>query len=337
MKVKRNLPHNIIEDDINLFKHELEVNIDNPKIDYLKNVYIRNNKFYRFNRFEFKSKLWKMNAYSSKVKTKVFLKNFSFLNLFKKSDCDIIENGVWVTDEKSNMYFHWMLDTQQRLELFKNNITNNNSIQLLIPESLYKSPFVKMTVKIYDIEIKLIKEDTTYKISNLIIPNHLAKSGNYNPTIINLIRSRYLDYLSSLMHDIKPSRKVWITRQNSRIRKIKNFDEIEDILIKNNFEIHDFDNTDYLEQLKIVSEAEVIGSLHGGGLSNMLLMKSGKKIIEIKAQNDDKNNCYFSLASALNLSYYYFLASVEDMDFKFYLSDYHVDKNLFNKFLKTII
>ena len=63
MKVKRTLPINIIENDIDLFKHELDVKIGNPKIDSLKNIYIRKNKFYRFNLFEYKSKLWKMNTY----------------------------------------------------------------------------------------------------------------------------------------------------------------------------------------------------------------------------------------------------------------------------------
>ena len=337
MKVKRTLPININENDIDLFKHELDVKIGNPKIDSLKNIYIRKNKFYRFNLFEYKSKLWKMNTYKFSVKIKVFIKNLLFKNFFKKVDYEVIENGVWVLDEKSGMYFHWMLDSLQRLELFKITINNNNSIKLLVPESIYDSPFVKMSVDIYNIEIKILKEDITYKVSNLIVPNHLAKSGNYNPKITNLIRKRYLDYLSAISPNVKSSKKIWITRQNSRIRKIKNFDEIKDILIQNNFDIHDFDKTEYLDQLKIVSNADVIGSVHGAGLSNMLLMTSGKKVIEVKAQNDNQNNCYFSLASALDLSYYYFLASVDKMDHNFYLSDYHLDKNKFKSFLKQIL
>ena len=337
MKVKRTLPININENDIDLFKHELDVKIGNPKIDSLKNIYIRKNKFYRFNLFEYKSKLWKMNTYKFSVKIKVFMKNLLFKNFFKKVDYEVIENGIWVLDEKSSMYFHWMLDSLQRLELFKITINNNNSIKLLVPESIYDSPFVKMSVDVYNIEIKILKEDITYKVSNLIVPNHLAKSGNYNPKIINLIRKRYLDYLSAISPNVKSSKKIWITRQNSRIRKIKNFDEIKDILIQNNFDIYDFDKTEYLDQLKIVSNADVIGSVHGAGLSNMLLMTSGKKVIEVKAQNDNQNNCYFSLASALDLSYYYFLASVDNMDHNFYLSDYHLDKNKFKSFLKKIL
>ena len=75
MQVKRTLPINFIENDRDLFNHELEIKIGNPKIHSLKNVYIRKNKFYRFNLFEFKSQLWKMGAYTFSVKIKVFIKN----------------------------------------------------------------------------------------------------------------------------------------------------------------------------------------------------------------------------------------------------------------------
>lgn len=336
MQVKRTLPINFIENDRDLFNHELEIKIGNPKIHSLKNVYIRKNKFYRFNLFEFKSQLWKMGAYTFSVKIKVFIKNLLFKNFSKKVDYEIIENGLWVIDDKSSMYFHWMLDSLQRLELFKITINNNNSIKLLLPESFYDSPFVKMSLDIYNIETKILKKDVTYKVSNLIVPNHLANSGNFNPKITNLIRKRYLDYLSSLSPNVKSSKKIWITRQNARFRKITNFDEIKDILIQNNFDIHDFDKTEYLDQLKIVSNAEVIGGIHGAGLSNMLLMTSGKKVIEVRAQNDNHDNCYFSLASALDLSYYYFLASVDNIDGNYHSSDYHLDKNKFMNFLKKI-
>ena len=36
-------------------------------------------------------------------------------------------------------------------------------------------------------------------------------------------------------------KKIWISRQNSRIRKIKNYHEVEKILKSNGFNIVDFD------------------------------------------------------------------------------------------------
>jgi capsular polysaccharide biosynthesis protein len=47
--------------------------------------------------------------------------------------------------------------------------------------------------------------------------------------------------------------------------------------------------------------------LHGAGLTNMLFMREGGKVLELRNQNDAHNNCYFSLASELNLDYFYLL------------------------------
>jgi capsular polysaccharide biosynthesis protein len=46
-------------------------------------------------------------------------------------------------------------------------------------------------------------------------------------------------------------------------------------------------------------------SLHGAGLSNMLFMKQGSIVLELRMKGDQQNLCYYSLASALSINYYY--------------------------------
>ena len=168
----------------------------------------------------------------------------------------------------------------------------------------------------------------------MFIPYHLANSGNYNPTIINKIRDRY-KYNFITNKDSKSSKKIWISRQNARIRKISNFSEIEKVLIKHNFEIFEFENVkDFSAQASLINQASILGGIIGAGFSNMIFLNEGSKVIEVRGENDNHNNAYFSLSSALNLDYYFVPAVVENNDF--YNNDYYVDSIKLEELLKTL-
>ena len=62
-------------------------------------------------------------------------------------------------------------------------------------------------------------------------------------------------------------------------------------------------------------------------------MKKKSKVIEIRSDGDDSNNCFFSLASDMEHDYFYFLANPTNNNF--YETDLHVDAVLFDNFLKN--
>ena len=132
----------------------------------------------------------------------------------------------------------------------------------------------------------------------------------------------------------KQFKKIWISRQNAPKRKISNFDIIKPILINNGFEILEYENLTLEMQISISNNCKVLGGIHGAGLTNMLFMNKGCTLIEVRAEGDAKNNCFFSLASDLEMKYYYFLAHPIDSDF--YSGDYEVDSDSFNKFLNSL-
>ncbi len=55
-------------------------------------------------------------------------------------------------------------------------------------------------------------------------------------------------------------------------------------------------------------------ALHGAGLTNMLFMNANTKILEIRNEEDKHNNCYFSLASDLDIDYYYLLSKGDSIE-----------------------
>jgi hypothetical protein len=69
-----------------------------------------------------------------------------------------------------------------------------------------------------------------------------------------------------------------------------------------------------VQQVKIASAARYLISNHGAGLTNMLFMRPGGSVLELRHNTDRINNCYFTLASALNHRYFYQTCAPENRD-----------------------
>ncbi len=72
-----------------------------------------------------------------------------------------------------------------------------------------------------------------------------------------------------------------------------------------------------------MSETKILVGFHGAGLTNMLFMQPGGKVLEIRPDGTPVNNCFFTQANALNHHYYYVLSNPIDGDT--HLSDFTVD------------
>lgn len=68
----------------------------------------------------------------------------------------------------------------------------------------------------------------------------------------------------------------------------------------------------------------------------MLFMPDGTKVIEFRKKNDDHNNCYFSLASALNLKYYYMLCEPVNETEDAYTANIKVQPNRLQQLIEEV-
>lgn len=93
----------------------------------------------------------------------------------------------------------------------------------------------------------------------------------------------------------------------------------------------------FKEQVALFSETSILLSNHGAGLTNMLFMPAGSNVIELRKKNDDHNNCYFSLASALNLKYYYQQCEPLNKDEDAYTANLIVEPSELSFLLKEVI
>jgi capsular polysaccharide biosynthesis protein len=91
-----------------------------------------------------------------------------------------------------------------------------------------------------------------------------------------------------------------------------NEDEVGAALKDYGFRSIRFEDYSFAEQVQIASKARFLVSNHGAGLTNMLFIASGSSVLELRKREDSHNNCYFPLASALDLHYFYQLCDPLD-------------------------
>ena len=208
-----------------------------------------------------------------------------------------IPEGLWISDNWSYGYFHWLNDCLPRLIMAKQKIKDD--VPLLLPERLGRFSFVIDSLELLGIHYMLMPTLSKVQVKRLWLPAQLAHSGNYYAESLHILRSHLP------LRREKGSRRIYISRQRSQRRRILNSLEVEVLLTEFGFEMIHMEDLTFREQLELTNQSDIVCGVHGAGLANILFAPAGTKVMEIRRAGDDWNNCYFSLASELNLPYFY--------------------------------
>ncbi len=292
----RNMPRNIVDGDIFLFQNELKKSFNQTYALLVKNITLFGLNLNKFNNIFSFTKFTKMKEYKFINKIKLFLKEClknKPNNKFKQK----IDRGSWIIDEKSFHYFHWICDSLPRMIQIRN---YTDSYPVLIPDSFMKYDYIMSSLNKLKINYLIYEHDQKYKINELLISSHVADSGNYKKENITELAKSF-----KTEQNMKNLKKIWVSREKSKHRKIVNEVNIKDILLKYNYEIFYPEDHDYLDQISLFSNAKVVAGLHGGGLTNIIYAPRDTILLEVRRESDDLNNCYFTLASELDMKYFY--------------------------------
>ena len=297
----RSLPKNFEEKDLHLFANDLVMVILVPQLNHLSNLIID----YNGNCFNlFSSVACNKLSISKEAKTRsalCILKDFCKVCFRRKTI--YVNNAGWVCDLWSQNYFHWFFDTLPKLIIMEMSFPNYS---ILIPENLYENEFIQQSILHFKLKFVILPSFNLVKAKHYIGVPNLSPSGNYIPMVISLLREKF-----SISCE-KPFRKIFVIREPHLKREIVNINEVNSILKKYSFEILSLNKIKLQEQIKIFSETSLFIAVHGAALTNMLFMPKKSSVMELRRKDDASNNCYFSLASALEIPYYYQLCEVDN-------------------------
>ena len=297
---RRRLPVNLRQDDRALFGNELERELPPAELLELRGVRVSADGFlYKGLKilpesfaFPFLYERWKTRSV-----VKLLVTNYLLRRRRKVGG-----RALWITDEWGGGYFHWLADSLTRLYTIREEA---RAMTLLLPHLHASLGFVMPSLAPFGIrDVRFVGADETLVCERLVVPMHTAPSGHYDEEILGGVRRILLGAYGARDGE-DGGERLYISRGRALKRRIANEDEVVAVVRGFGFRVVYAEDHTFEEQVGMASRARFFVSNHGAGLTNMLFVREGGRVLELRHQTDKVNNCYFTMASALGLEYFY--------------------------------
>ena len=314
----RKLPVNFDEDDLSIFEHELIKELPPLEVVEMKDIKASSDGLlFQRNRIMIESFAFPANFEKWKKRSvvKAYVESL-LLRRGRRFDQPV----VWVTDDWSNGYFHWLCDVLPRVIIASDKL---QTATLLLPPEFQNSGYVTTSLEALGISrIEYLRPNEVATCSQMFLPKHTAASGDFNEPVIEKLREKFRKQFNSDLVD--SNGRIYISREKAAKRRVVNEDNVRDVLREYDFEIVHAEDLTFHEQVRKFGSARFVVAAHGAGLTNMLFMPDNSRMLEFRKVGDNVNNCYFNMSSALGIGYYYQLCTSPGNE-DAHLADLYVD------------
>ena len=230
-----------------------------------------------------------------------------------------LDQAVWITDEYSNGFFHWVGDVLPRLEALA--AQGGGSGTLLVP-AMADLGYVLPSLEPYGLPaVRVFSWRERVRCGRLQVAGAAAPTGNFRPRLMQALRDRMRSHYGVG----RDSLRVYLSRADAPGRRVANEPEIRPVLERFGFCCVQSEKLSFPEQVRLIGSASVLASNHGAGLTHLCWMRPGTTVLELRRRDDRIDNCYFSLAGALGIQYRYLLCSVTNEKQPTHVADVVVD------------
>jgi len=258
---------------------------------------------------------------------------FLAANYVWKTTTRIDDDALWVVDNWSTGYFHWLADTLPRVFLVRQHLKDWT---LLLPHDARALRFVAPSLVPFGVgRVRYAGKDEVFACRRLYVPTHTAPPGHFNDAVIQSVRQVLLTAYAA-GGDARADR-LYISRGAARRRKVSNEADVMDVLGRFGFRVFHPESCPFEEQVRTAAGARYLVSNHGAGLTNMLFMRPGSHVLELRHEADRVSNCYFTMASALGLRYSYQTCSSPNPEESAHTADVIVDIPRFERNLERLL
>jgi hypothetical protein len=201
-----------------------------------------------------------------------------------------------LTNQWARNHFHWLLDTLPRAALLPLDELRHEPV--IVPAGLSPDQVGSLERVGLDRSRLMAFDGGHLQVSELVFPSLVGGTGNPPRWALEWLRERLVP------SPRQTGRRLYISRADAAWRRVANEAELVAALERRGFERIIPGSLPMLEQLRTFAEADVIVGPHGAGLVNLLGARPGARVIELF---DERyvNGCYYALADALELSYWY--------------------------------
>lgn len=228
-----------------------------------------------------------------------FFKNITGIKVIRNE-----KNYFHIFNMWSNGYHHWITEVAPKLFLYEEELRNGI---ILVP--LNSPKFIIEFLNLFGFKNLLFFNSPMFLKRLNIIEN--TYSGHYSSEFLTLFKKKVKKKIETNGDELK----IYVSRRKSKNRRIVNEEEIINYLIHQKFEIIDSEDLDFIDQVKLFSLCNILLSIHGAALTNLIFMKPGTQVIElfpeINITNNEFNSCYYRLSSAMKINHEYLFCKFE--------------------------
>jgi len=261
-----------------------------------------------------------------------------------KRKTKIIERGIHFTKDHSKNYFHWIVECLPRLSLIEDLDIN---IPLIVDDDLPEQFYEALQLINDKRKVIKLKWAEAYKVKKIYYPSQLSvlhdnyglpiydKDAYYSLKAINYVQSIILRNLN-ITHR-KNNRKIYVSRKNSDYRQLLNTTEIENLLVRQGFEIVFPEHLSFVAQVELFSQAKIIVGQSGAGMANFIFARYNCKILIMMSDAPQTNlHLFNSLARAASISIDFLIGKGVSFHNKFTIhKDFYIDEKLIISYLEN--
>jgi hypothetical protein len=206
--------------------------------------------------------LVQQRAYFTPLPRKVLRKRGNFFSLLL----------LWANGDN---YYHWVHDAILRLHLILPYLPRD--IRFIVPPNLRS--FQKDTLALLGVstdQLCAFSGQDFWELEALYFAPPTAAPAANSPAAL-----RWLREIAWAKYGVTPApgkRRIYISRRQTRYRRLVNEAEVERVLGDFGFETFIFEDLSFREQVELMGQAEAIVSTSGAGLVNLLFAPPGAKV-----------------------------------------------------------
>jgi hypothetical protein len=229
------------------------------------------------------------------------------LNSEKKEPCFCRGNAAVLSSSKN--YYHWLIKMLPRLHLLERVGMPPAAFDALLinwPTPVQQEAYVHSDLS--SRELRVVSSRDFWFCRDLFVSN-VPHDGP--PWAVEFIRDLFAPLIEPAPGKVKG---VYLARGKTVWRRVRNEDEVSELLQRRGIETLDFSKCSFEDQVRIMAGADIIVAPHGAALSNIVFARKGTRVLEIFGSPENQK-CYWMLAEQRQMIYHYCLADrIESSD-----------------------
>lgn len=203
-----------------------------------------------------------------------------------------MDRATWILERVYENHSHWLTAHLPKLCLLR---ARGELGDLILPAR--RNPVIESSLRMLGLDpgaFRTHEPDRPLEVGALTI----LGTDRFRPELLQPVREALAPPPRRA-----PWRRVFISRAQSRIRRLANEGDLEPILAAAGFEPVLMERLGFEEQVRLMGETAILLAPHGAGLTNMMFCQPGTHVVEI-ADISYPNPNFYALACAMGLPYW---------------------------------